>query len=282
MVKINTVIQYRLIAIFRAMKSLLASGKVVGVVLATVFLYLIYLAGYGLLRIFRKPAHNWLNYILKFWGKTTAKFLSITVRVEGKRPRPPFFLVSNHLSYVDIIVLLKTLDTTIVSKSEVKDWPVVGLIARSIGIVFIDRKNKMDIHRVNKEISSKVSAHRGLALFPEGTTSPGASVLRFRPSLLEFPAQSNLGVHYCSIHYELPDSRNSAHETVCWWGGNSMHSHLFELAKESSILATIRFGDKVIVESDRKILAAALHKKVSGIFKPMCRLEDTTYETVKF
>lgn len=264
------------------MKSLLASGKVVGVILATVFLYLIYLTGYGVLRILRRPAHNWLNRVLKFWGKTTAKILSITVKTEGSRPRPPFFLVSNHLSYLDIIVLFKTLDTTFVSKSEVKGWPVVGLIARSIGIVFIDRKNKMDIHRVNKEISSKVSEHRGLVLFPEGTTSPGASVLRFRPSLLEFPAQSNLGAHYCSLNYELPGSRNSAHETVCWWGGNSMHAHLFELAKESSILATIKFGDKVVVESDRKILAATLHKKVSELFTPMCKLEDTTYETVKF
>jgi len=264
------------------MKSLLAIGKVVAVVLATVFLYVIYLTGYGLMRIIRKPAHNWLNRVLKFWGKTAAKILSLTVKVEGKKPKPPFFLVSNHLSYVDIIVLFKTIDTTIVSKAEVRDWPVVGLIARSIGIVFIDRKNKMDIHRVNKEISTKVSEHRGLALFPEGTTSPGGSVLRFRPSLLEFPAQSNLGAHYCAINYELPGSPNSAHETVSWWGGKPMHTHLFELAKESSITATIKFGDKVIIESDRKILAASLHKKVSELFKPMCRLEDTSYEMVKF
>jgi len=140
----------------------------------------------------------------------------------------------------------------------------------------------MDIHRVNKEISSKVSEYRGLTLFPEGTTSPGASILRFRPSLLEFPAQSKLGVHYCSINYELPNSRKSAHEVVCWWGGKSMHKHLFELAKESLIVATISFGPNAILDSDRKNLAIKLHTNVSKLFKPMCKLEDTTYETVKF
>jgi len=113
------------------MKTLFAIGKVGGVVLATVILYLIYIIGYGLLWCIRKKPYKWLNHILKFWGKTVAKILSITVKIEGEKPRPPFFLVSNHLSYVDIIVLFKTIETTFVSKLEVKDWPVVGTPSQS-------------------------------------------------------------------------------------------------------------------------------------------------------
>lgn len=263
------------------MKSFIALLKVVSVVTATLIIYSVYLIGYGVLRVFRKPTHFWLNTILKFWGKVSAKILSIKVNVAGVKPKTPYFLVSNHLSYVDIIVLFKTLETTFVAKSEVADWPVIGTIARSIGIVFIDRKNKMDIRRVNTEISSKVSNHRGLTLFPEGTTSSGEKVLRFRPSLLQFPAQAKLGVHYCALHYELPASKNSAHNTVCWWGDSSMFSHLLNLAKETSIISTITFGSNEIYDKDRKILAKNLHEKVGGLFTPICKAGETTYETVK-
>jgi len=264
------------------MKSFIAILKVLGVVSATLIIYSVYIIGYGCLRIFRKPAHAWLNSILKFWGKTSAKILSIKIRIKGTPPEPPFFLVSNHLSYVDIIVLFGTLETTFVAKSEIADWPVLGTIAKSIGIVFIDRRNKMDISRVNAEISSKVSDHRGLTLFPEGTTSPGAKILRFRPSLLQYPAQSKQGVHYCALHYDLPESKNSAHEVVCWWGGASLFTHLLNLAKEKYIIATITFGSNELHDKDRKILAKNLHEKVEGLFTPMCEEGETTYETVKF
>lgn len=264
------------------MKSIIAILKVIGVVSATLIIYSIYIIGYGCLRIIRKPTQNWLNTILKFWGKICANILSIKIRIAGKKPEPPFFLVSNHLSYVDIIVLLGTLDTTLVAKSEVADWPVLGTIAQSIGVVFIDRRNKMDIRRVNSEISSKVSDHRGLTLFPEGTTSSGDKILRFRPSLLQYPAQSKLGVHYCALHYELPASKNSAHNIVCWWRDESMFQHLLNLAKEVPINATISFGSDAIYEEDRKILALKLHEKVESLFTPMCNAGEATSEAVKF
>lgn len=264
------------------MKSLYALFKVFAVILSTLTIYSVYIVGYGCLRLIGKSTQSWLNRILRFWGKTCAWFLSISVETSGEKPDPPFFLVSNHLSYVDIIVLFKELNTTFVAKSEVADWPVLGFIAKSIGIVFIDRKNRMDISRVNREISAKVSSDRGLTLFPEGTTSPGAKILRLRPSLLEYPAKSELGAHYCCLHYSIDSGKQLAHEIVSWWGDTPLHTHLFRLAKETSITAEITFGQNILHDSDRKRLAEKLHQKMSDQFKPMCQIGDTSYEPIQF
>jgi len=257
---------------------------VITVIGVTLGVYSVFIVGYELLRLFNKPADNWRNKSLCAWGKLAAKSLSIDVNIVGNPPEPPFFLVSNHLSYVDIIVLFSRLNTTFVAKSEVADWPVIGYIARSIGVVFIDRKRRSDVARVNEEISNSVTAHRGLTLFPEGTTSPGSKVLRFRAALLDYPARSDLGAHYCAISYSTASDGNKdrAYEVVSWWGDSELHTHIIRLAKERTIKASITFGDSKINEYDRKLLAEKLQEKVSEIFNPMCNAKSIEFEPVKF
>ena len=266
------------------MRLIYAIIKVIAVIIVTLGVYSVFITGYGVLRLLKKPVDNWRNKSLCIWGKMAAKSLSIDVNVVGDPPEPPFFLVCNHLSYVDIIVLFSCLNTTFVAKSEVADWPVIGFIARSIGVVFIDRTRRADVARVNEEISHSVTDNRGLTLFPEGTTSPGSKVLQFRAALLDYPARSALGAHYCALSYSTADENGNdqAYEIVSWWGVSELHTHLIRLAKERSIKATIAFGDNVIKENNRKILAKKLHSKVSEIFTPMCKPETTEFEPLKF
>ncbi len=265
------------------MKSIAAFAKLSAVVLVTFGCYAFFIIGCGVLKLLGVSHGKWRNICLMSWGKLASASLSIKVATKGPVPEPPFFLVSNHLSYVDIIVLFSRLKTTFVSKKEVAEWPVIGFIAKSIGIVFIDRTNRKDLKRVNQEISNAVSAHMGLTLFPEGTTSPGKDILRFRPSLLKYPAQSELGAHYCTLHYETghTQEKDDAYISVCWWDDSELGSHLWNLAKKTNIHATISFGDKAIHENDRKILSEKLHKEASGIFSPVCKKTDLEFEPIQ-
>lgn len=264
------------------MRLLIAYCKVIAVISVTLGVYSVFMMGYGILKLFNRPIDRWRNSCLMTWGKWAAFTLSVKVHVEGEIPEPPFFLVSNHLSYVDIIVLLSRLKTTFVAKAEVAEWPVLGFIAKTIGIVFVDRSRRSDVHRVNEEIASSVTENRGLTLFPEGTTSPGSKVLRFRAGLLDFPARSDLGAHYCALSYKTENGDDNAYKIVSWWGDSPLNTHITRLAKERKIDATISFGDNVIKEQDRKILSEKLHNQVSDIFKPMCRESDIEFEPMQF
>jgi len=265
------------------MNELKALLKVIAVTLNTLIIYSVYAVGYVFIKIFNINFEPWRNRCLSVWGKTSARILSVNVRTKGDVPKPPFLLVSNHLSYIDIIILFSVLKTTFVAKSEVAGWPVLGHISKSIGIVFIDRNRKRDVTRVNKVISEQLNDRQGITIFPEGTTSPGATVLRFRAPLLEHAATESIEVSYCAINYKLPSPNDPVQETVCWWGDAPLHKHLFNLARQKNITATITFGQSKESLSDRKELARRLHQKVSSIFEPMCKLEDTSdYKPIEF
>lgn len=265
------------------MKSIYAFVKISVLIAVTVGYYCILITVSAVLRIFNRDVDTWRNRCLTAWGRTAARTLSISVHVKGTIPSPPFFLVCNHLSYVDIIVLFSRLNTTFVSKSEIAKWPLIGPIARSIGIVFINRRKRSDIKRVNHEISEAVTERRGLTLFPEGTTSPGREILPFRPSLLEFPANSDLGVNYCTIRYSTgPPEKDNAFKTVCWWEDVPIGTHLWNLALQNKIEATLTFGDHKIVDNNRKVLTEKLHIKVTELFIPMCHGQDVEYEPIQF
>jgi 1-acyl-sn-glycerol-3-phosphate acyltransferase len=101
------------------------------------------------------------------------------IEVIGTPPKPPFFLVTNHLSYVDIGALRSVVKGVFVAKIEVSQWFVAGRIVRDMGIVFIDRKNRRDIPRAGAEIIHRLDEGEGVIVFPEGTSTKGEDILPF-------------------------------------------------------------------------------------------------------
>lgn len=251
------------------MRKALAVIKSLLCILSTGFIYTIYAIGLIFIRLFNFQYEPWRNRCLKIWGKLALECLGVKVTIKGTPPEPPFFLVSNHLSYIDIPLYYYCLKTTFVAKAEVKNWPVVGLMARSIGIIFIDRNRKRDVHRVNTIISDKINGRQGVVVFPEGKTSAGDEIRPFKPSLLQHPALEGLRVHYAIVRYQTGKKDVPARQSVAWWQDTGMFQHLIGLASNRSITAEVTFGEKSIKNDDRKVLAIELQKEVESLFIPM-------------
>ncbi len=190
--------------------------------------------------------------------------LRAEVRVSGPPPRPPFLLATNHLSYLDILVLASRLPVRFVAKAEVRRWPLLGPLCKGFGTLFIDRSDRRDIPRVLAEIEAALARGEGVIVFPEGTSSSGETVLPFRSPLLALPARKGFPVHAATLGYRPPEA--------CWWGGTPLGSHLLSLFRLPRIEATISFAPEPVVEADRKRLAERLRESVLERLGPM--LED--------
>lgn len=209
------------------------------------------------------------GYLLKTWGRVCCLILGVHLEVENTPPEPPFLLVSNHLSYLDVFILFSQLRCLFVAKSDVKTWPMAGFIIKTCGILFIDRSRKMDVKRVNKLISENITADQGIILFPEGTTSPGLEVLPLKTPLLNYPATESFPVSYVSISYKTYDDQKPAYTNVCWWGEESFLTHFWSLLKVKKIYAQMVFGQEKVLSDDRKELAVKLHKRMTENFEPV-------------
>jgi 1-acyl-sn-glycerol-3-phosphate acyltransferase len=181
--------------------------------------------------------------------RTLLAVLRVRVRVSGPLPRPPFLLVSNHLGYLDVLVLASRLPARFVAKAEVRRWPLLGAVCSGFGTIFIDRADRRDIPRVLAAIARGLADGEGVVLFPEGTSTSGAAVAPFRSPLLALPARRGLAVHAARLSYST--------DAACWWGETAFFPHLARLCRLSGIEATVGFAEPVR-ETDRKRLAARL------------------------
>lgn len=212
---------------------------------------------------------RWRNRVMRWWARGTAAIVGMRVQAQGTLPQPPFLLVTNHLSYMDIVALSTHIDCVFVAKAEVAAWPGIGRAAREVGTIFINRLDRSDVSRVGALIEQALNRGQGVVLFPEGTSSAGAQVLPFRAPLLEPAARRGLAVAYASLTYRVPPMEQVASHSVCWWGNMAFLPHFLALCRMSGFDAVLHFGAEPVVAGDRKQLAAKLHSMVQGQFIPV-------------
>lgn len=250
------------------MRSLRAMVRLFALVIMTTLLS----ASFLLVRILltsRAKALAWRNWNVRAWARATVYLLNIKVKAINLAPDEPFLLVSNHLSYIDIVILASRIDCAFIAKSEVAAWPVIGRLGCWTDTVFINRRRKRDVISAMHQMQQLIDAGLGVVLFAEGTSTSGQQVSPFKSATLELAAQHHVPVHYASISYKTPDGEASADQSVCWWGDMTFGDHFFRLLQLSGFEATLTFGLEPIVDEDRHQLASRLWQAVTAQFIPV-------------
>lgn len=216
-----------------------------------------------------RARRTWRRAVMRRWSRASCAALSVRVEVAGPPPASGSFLVSNHLSYLDVAVLASVTDTVFVSKSEVRGWPGIGWLARRFGTIFVARERKRDLPETNRRIDEALADGEGVVVFPEGTSTRGDQVLPFRPALLAPAADRRLPVRAASLHYATREGDPPASLAVCWWGDAPFLPHLRGLLALRGVEARVAFDPDPVQESDRKELAEKLWCKVNLLFRPV-------------
>ncbi len=203
------------------------------------------------------------------WGRGALAILGVRVERSGTPPPAGHLVVSNHLSYLDIIVLGSLLPVVFVSKSEVRNWPFVGLVATMAGTIYIDRSRKRDALRVLAKMQTALDRGDAVVIFPEATSTDGATILPFRSSLLAGAARAGTPVRWLTLSYRTPPGAPAARDRVCWWGDAGFTGHFLRLCGLPRIACTVHFGESAVRADDRKALGMRLRDAMMRKFQPV-------------
>lgn len=215
-----------------------------------------------LLRHGFKPPQPARSRWLQWCSRRTLRVFAVHTEFTGPPPQSGL-LVCNHLSYLDILVLVSLTPAVFVSKSEVKHWPVFGWFARLAGTLFVDRTKRSDVTRMNALIENSLAAGNVLVLFPEGTSWNGSEILPFKSSLLEPIVGAKHPLTIGHLRYALDDG--DAANDVCYWGDATFFPHLVKLMTKNHVRARVRFAPVPQPAQDRKELAHQLHAAISRL-----------------
>ena len=200
-------------------------------------------------------------------------------RIVHGTPPARGLIVSNHLTYLDILSYSAAVPCVFVSKAEVEQWPIFGAYARWSGSVFVRLHDRSDAARANANVSESIQNGVPVVLFPEGTTSDGHRVLRFHATMLQPAIDIGAPITPCAIRYEL-DEGDPATE-VSWFGDMPLLPHVWNLFGKKSVRVNIVFGDSVIATGDRKQLSHELHERVAQLYEGLRQTQVGDCATIR-
>ncbi len=196
-----------------------------------------------------------------------------------QRAKGPVLILSNHISWLDIVVLSSVMPLSFIAKSEVRDWPLFGFLARLQKTVFVDRQRRHKTGHSTQEIAARMQAGDRMVLFAEGTTSDGMRVLPFRSPLvgaarevLKSSQADQVLIQPVAIRYThrhgMPLGRGEM-PAIGWYGDMHLVPHLKDLILGGPIDVQVVFGETLPFQSetDRKIITKQAEKEVRRLFQ---------------
>ena len=200
------------------------------------------------------------------WAREMLRILGIELRLEGAVPaRGPLLLVANHISWLDILVMHAARHCRFVAKADVKRWPLIGTLATGGGTLYIERESRRDAMRVVHRMAESLRAGDVLAVFPEGTTSDGRTVLPFHANMLQ--AAISADAPALPVALTFVDAASGATSfAASYVGDETLLGSLWRTLTAPPLAAVVTFGQPQHAHGrDRRAWAAVLREAVIGL-----------------
>jgi lyso-ornithine lipid O-acyltransferase len=249
------------IAVWRLVRSVLRGGLFVGLLVAAVVDCW-----------WRRPRVGAEGAIwIHGWCRRIVRVLGFECRVEGAVPSGGA-VVSNHLSYLDILLYSSVQPFVMVAKTEVRGWPLLGWLTAQAGTVYVERGGGPKTYPgVNAAMAEAYRSGLPVLFFPEGTTTDGAEVLPFRRGLFHSVLNGGVPLRVAALRYSLDahvvNGSATVGEDVCWWGDMKFTPHIFRFLGLRGLRAKIRFGEEIVERADRFVLSETAQETVAEMYE---------------
>lgn len=213
--------------------------------------------------------------IPRLWHRIACYMLGLRITVHGAPDTlRPLMIAANHASWKDILILGSIADVAFIARSDVRQWPVFGVLARLQKTIFVEREQKRRAGEQVNEIAERMAGGEVVVLFPEGTTSDGNRLLEIKSSLFgAVPVVAAeveggtvhvqpVAIAYTGIHGVV---MGRYHRSVAGWPGDiELLPHLMGIMRAGAIEVDVTFGESIVFRSgdNRKVLAAGIAASV--------------------
>lgn len=213
----------------------------------------------------RIPAPAKVEHVRQ-WSRQMLAILGVELVVKGVAPtNGPLLVVSNHISWLDILVLNAAQPLRFVSKADVKRWPVLGPLVTGAGTLYIERERRRDAMRVVHHMAEGLKAGDLIAVFPEGTTGDGRELLPFHGNLI----QAAIAVHapVLPVSLSFMDGRTGGRsDAPAYVGDDHLVGSVWKTLRDGAVQAVVHFGTPEYADGrDRRAWAHDLRDVVDSL-----------------
>jgi len=136
------------------------------------------------------------------WHHKLMTIMNVELELEGELPAGPAMLVSNHVSWLDPLVIGSLTPVSVLAKEDIRSWPVLGALTRAGQAVYI-RRGRHHTQRATQQLNELLSQGRKVMFYPEATTSDGTELFFFFPRLFAAARQQQVAVQPVAMSYPL-------------------------------------------------------------------------------
>ena len=199
---------------------------------------------------------------IQWWSAGLLRVAGLQLQVSGTPRSGATLLVANHVSWLDIAAIHAVApQARFVSKAEVLAWPLLGWLIQGAGTLFIERERKRDALRVLHQVADSLKAGETVAVFPEGTTGDGASLLPFHANLLQSAIATGTPVQCVALRYAEPTQRFS--EAAQFLGETTLLQSVWRMLSARGLSVHVGLlPPQGARHADRRALAAHLREQI--------------------
>jgi len=206
--------------------------------------------------------------IIQKWLHRSAEIIGIDIQVRGTPSQSPIFVVANHISWLDIIIISSVLPVSFLSKAEIRNWPVIGTLAAKAGTLFIHRGSKNGAAEAVELVKVKLKAGHSVASFPEAKTTDGTSVHMFHARLFAAAIETETLIQPVALRYPLLEKQTTTtvNPIVPYVEGPNLVQHAFKIMCAKRTIAEVTICDPLQSEEQlRKELAQAARDAIAQV-----------------
>ncbi len=239
------------------------------------FIYMILsLCIYALCFFKINKARPFLTVLVSYVSRAALTIIGINVVQKNLTATIPdhALIVSNHLSYMDVFIISSRFPTCFVTSMEMKRTFFLGHLCMLGGCLFVDRKNRRNIHKEVKELTHALKHKLNVAVFPEATSTDGAQVYPFKPPMLQAAIDSHAEILPLCLNYRKLDGEEVSkknHELVFWFGDKPFFEHALALFSKKRVEVELSVLDIVEAKkfATKSELAVHVHDLIQSQYK---------------